>query len=101
MPRTHKREGLNNKITRQLGGKQDCLIDINWQWSMDSQSIAELSAQAGYDGVENVVHKHLGVLAKEMPMSGGETLPSCTPSVQRPQGSHTRTDTKVCESPHS
>ena len=59
-------------------------MDINCQQSMGAQSIAELSAQAGYDGVENFVYKHLGVLAKEMLMSEGEALPSCTPSVQRP-----------------
>lgn len=59
-------------------------MDINWQWNMDAQSIAELSAQAGCDGVENIVYNHLGVLAKEILMSGGKTLPACTPSVQRP-----------------
>lgn len=61
---------------------------------MDAQSIAELSVQAGYEGVENVVYKHIGVVAKEVLMSGGEALPPCAPSVQRPQGSQTRSDTK-------
>lgn len=75
-------------------------MDINWQRSMDAQSIAELSAWAGYDGEENVVYKHVGVLTKAMLLSGGETLPPALHQCRDPQGSHTRTGTKECESPH-
>lgn len=43
LSRAHKREGLNNIIPRLIRVKTR-LMDINWQWCMDAQRNAELSA---------------------------------------------------------
>lgn len=66
---------------------------------MDDQSIAELSAQAGCDGVENIVYKHLGMLDKEMLEEKFYHL--AHHPCRDPQDSYARTGTKVYETSHS